>query len=501
MKKQTRIKYLYPNIKDERKYKWLENANFQYGILDYDITKLSLEEYQEKFGTNGNYDFWKKHSKKIWELETTTVQWSNEQVDELTNYLIENPLYLPYFIEHNGAGIIGRFIGQSFLFAESQKMPEKIGKGVWENQRINKEEYKKENFKAKYSLSLFLRVINHLLDAGINLDELYFVNLEENNTFHKMKNAHAWNANLLKNIKEQDYIRKDGHSFAQAEMKSILNYTNLNEFLDRVIQLTEIEHYIEFIEEGITMDPEAIVPFKGYHKMDMSYYKETGVVEVKDICKKIQEKLKKVSKETEITLSKEKLEEIENLKNLTLAGNYEVVIPRFKKFIEENEFLTPEQQSFLQELESILNKAGIQMNKARKTEEHTKKLEEVNQQLEELKRVNQELEESLSKSDERNRSLKKQLREYRREKETIRQETALKEKEYKEKITEMTSNNRMKTLKHLVTGFIFGAAVGCLACVPYCLNKKPLAKQVVEEEQEELKEMEIEETSKTYIKK
>ncbi len=455
MRQETRIKYLYPNINDERKYKWLENATLEFRMLDSDITKLSLEEYQEKLGQSDTYDTWKKSSRKIGDLETTTVKWDNETVHALATYLSENPLYLPYFIEHHAIDIIGRFIGQPYLFAEAQKLPEKCGRGIWPNQRMDKDHYKLENFKAKYTLSLFLETVDELLDLGVNLEELTFVNIEENNTYEKLTRASLWNEKILKNLKEEDYIRKDGYRISPQEMRNILGYTKLSEFLDRVIDLVETEYYIESTEEATMMNPKKIVPFQGYDKIDMSYYKETGTIEIKAVCQDIQQKLKKVKKETEEIWKKRMEERIEVLKQQASTAHDESIQSELERLYEEINALKEDRPESLTKPQRLSTE--------RVAEIHSEDIPKI--QEEEYKEKIKELEESLARIEERDRSLKRQLKEYRKE-----------EKELPEKTSSeadiLPTKKTMKPYKIFLTGAMFGAIVTSLAIGSFHLCKE-----------------------------
>lgn len=473
MAKEMKIEYLYPNINNEKKYKWLGNANFRQGILDYDIIQYSLEEYLkmtdqennryiDSFGkdiTNQenqkNYQIWKEHGQKIWNLSPTIIKWNQEIVHALANYLSKNPLYLPCFIEHNTADIIGHFIGQPFLLYDSQKTSSKYAPKLWENRKINREQYLTNNFEAKYNLSLLLAVLDELLDLGVNLEEYQFGNFDKNNTYNKLKKASPWNESLLKSLKEEDYIREDGYHFTQEELKNILSYKNLREFLDKVIELVETECYMEFIEEAITMDPKHIEPFKGYSKMSMSYYKETGVKEVENLCREMQEKMRKVSEKTE---------------SIWIQRRYEKLKKELESYILEEDYI-----KLLPEPENLYDIFHSDKGKIKKSSEEQK---ETSSSEENLKKQITVLEEKLEKAESEVEELKQQLQRYIKEggENPLKQGMDIPKEQLVSIISGLDAKTwqeklRKNRLLGFLTGFVAGVTIMSLALFPWNLNK------------------------------
>ncbi len=201
-----RIEYLFPNIENKRKLKWLENATFVRSAEDYEVVNFTLSEYLYRFRkeniqyTNGqnqyiteevnkeHYENWKKKSQSnIFDLDGETVRLDNSILSSLADHLAQNPLELPYFLEQNAINIIGLFLGERILFsnmrlASSFHYPEYE---LCHAQKISEEEYRRTNFEAKYKLSLFLSVIDELLKRGINLEEFSFVDLRDCSTYQE----------------------------------------------------------------------------------------------------------------------------------------------------------------------------------------------------------------------------------------------------------------------------------------------------------------------------
>lgn len=106
MENKVRVEYLFPNIDNERKYKWLANAQFSSVIpQDHEICRFSYEEYLDKYVYPANYVNgkgqniteevnkksyidWCNHSNiHIYELSYNNVKWDNSMTYQLALYL------------------------------------------------------------------------------------------------------------------------------------------------------------------------------------------------------------------------------------------------------------------------------------------------------------------------------------------------------------------------------------------------------------------------------
>lgn len=331
--KKINLEFLFPNIDNERKYKWLQNAPFTFTLKDTDIVSFDLEEFlyrtnQETVQYCDNqhrnitdekqkkmYETWREASpSNIFTLDKA-FRWDNSICHQLAVALEKNPLAIPHFIQDNAVAIVGRFLGQSILGTKIS-LSKKFGRQFFLNKKIDRRQYKLLNFEAKYSLSLYLSVLNELLDFGVNLQEYPFGNLEACNSYGQLGNSAAWNEypkRLLYDDMIEDYVRCDGQSFTKEELISYLNFDNLHEFLNTIMSLTEIEYNIEFINDAITIDPDQIMPINYFldgSPTDMSYFPKEKLVDIKTLCKKLQAKLKRVAQETEKKLIERKLKEL-----------------------------------------------------------------------------------------------------------------------------------------------------------------------------------------------
>lgn len=392
MEKKVRVEYLFPNINNDRKYKWLENAEFSpwLQVADPEIMQFSYEEYLDRYYredycfTNLNnqditeeinkesYMDWCNHEKqpRIYDLEDSMIKWDNIITRQLAIYLEKNPLMLPKFIQKHTIDIIGLFLGDYSLFTRLMAYKPQRNGNFWINHKESKNEYRHYNFSAKYKLSLFLSVLDNLLDLGVNLQEYQFSNLNKSNTYNKLDATIAWNEDIINNCGHEDYIRCDGQKITQVELLNYISFSNLSEFLDKVISLTEIEYYTSFIEEATTVDPSNILPIRHcFSSDDMSYFSKDNLVDIKMLCQKMQQKLKKVAKETEIMILKRKIMAIRDKMKEKESGNniddtlLALLISEIEKLYEElKKSSSVESKQAKDELDQLLKDYGLKLN-------------------------------------------------------------------------------------------------------------------------------------------
>ncbi len=326
----TRMKYLFPNIENKRKLKWLENATFVSGAEDHEIVNLSLEEYLHRFRrentsyndnnkditvevNNEHYANWKKRSQNnIFSLDGSGIRFDKEIVLSLAQHLASHPLEMPSFLEQNAINIIGLFLGENILYTNMALAPS-FGYTEYElchSQKISEEDYRRSNFEAKYKLSLFLGVIDELLKMGVNLEEFSFIDLRDCHTYQDTSSAPLWNKRLIETMDVSTYVRSDGQKFTREEMLSFINFSTLSEFLTCIMNLTEVEYYVNFIEESVTMNPSEAVALPSFHTKNFSFISSDKLVSIKELCISFQKRLKQLALETEVKILERKLEEL-----------------------------------------------------------------------------------------------------------------------------------------------------------------------------------------------
>lgn len=355
MKKNIRLEHLFPNIHNERKYKWLENALLSRVISDGEISDFTLEEYIDMMdcskttytnmqGEDVTEEVIKKHYQDwihspadfVYSLSSHPIEWNNDITEKLAVCLSKNPLALPNFLNTQASDIIGLFLGQRALLSSVRLTKSFHYDTFWKNQERSKDKYQWSNFDAKYKLSLFLSVLDNLLDLGVNLQEYQFRNLDCADSYHKLNSAGSWNELLRKmtiNL-ESDYVRYDGLKISKESLLEYMDFSDLQEFLDKVVSLTEIEYYIDFIDEAVTLDPNHILPETNSIRKMTDFPKE-NLVEIKTLCEKMKQKLKRVAFETETIICRRRIEDLEKM---TSEHTFETKVD-YDAFLEEIEKL------------------------------------------------------------------------------------------------------------------------------------------------------------------
>lgn len=326
----VRIEYLYADIDNERKLKWLENAKFLRVAEDYEVVDFSFEEYlfrlrkeMQKFTDSTgditlqkqqeSYENWKERSHSdIFSLDGSSIRWDNSIVHSLAIYLASHPLALPYFLEENAVNIAGLFLGESLL-ANSMALAPQFGYEefkLWEAQPISEKNYRARNFEAKYKLSLFLGVLDELLELGVNISEFSFVDLRKVNTFADTHQAPFWNEKLISTMNASTYRRCDGIKFEEKELLEFIQFQDIPTFLDSIMHLVDSEYYVHFMEEAVTMNPKSVVALPYFHTTNMDFIEKESLVEIKVLCEAIKNKLREVKHSSEIKVLKRKIEGI-----------------------------------------------------------------------------------------------------------------------------------------------------------------------------------------------
>ena len=181
------------------------------------------------------------------------------------------------------------------------------------DQQVSELTYKYLNFRAKYTLSLFLSVLDNLLDLGINLQEYKFTNLNKCTKYNQLNANVSWNEDIITSFKNPYFIRCDGLKITQTELFDYIDFSDLEGFLDKIVNLTEVEYYSNFIEDANTINPKKILPIEILSDLDdMAYFSKQFLMDIKILCREMQKKLKKVAQETEIMLLNRKITALEN---------------------------------------------------------------------------------------------------------------------------------------------------------------------------------------------
>ena len=326
----VRVEYLCTNIDNERKLKWLETAKFSRVAEDHEVVDFSFEEYLFRFrketqkftDSTGDitlrvqqekYKNWKERSQfSIFSLDGNSIRWDNSIIHSLAVYLASHPLAIPYFLEENAVNIVGLFLGESLL-VNSMALAPQFGYEefkLWEAQPISEKNYRARNFEAKYKLSLFLGVLDELLELGVNVSEFSFVDLRKVNTFIDTLQAPLWNEKLISTMNASTYRRCDGQNFEEKDLLGFIGFDDVSTFLDSVMRLVESEYYVHFIEEPVTMNPKAVVALPYFHTTNMDFLKKEDLVEIKGLCETLKNKLREVKYSSEIKVLKRKLEQL-----------------------------------------------------------------------------------------------------------------------------------------------------------------------------------------------
>lgn len=333
----NRVEFLFPNIKETRKLKWLENASFEKVLTDYDITHYTFEQFMEKYITDyctwiNLYEqdctkeyyqnFYKEFflsglKRKMYELDGEDVKWDNEKIRLLIETLNAHPLSIPRFLQENTIDIIGNFFG-----LRAMKTLGFYNSSLLVNQSQRNYIYKKSNLKAKYRLSLFMAVINGLLAKGINIGEYKFGDLDNKDSFFQLKKSSNWNEKLISAIDDKGYTRIDGQHFTRAQIIDFLQFDSILDFFDKVVALTNVEYYICFIEDAKMLDPNSIISLKEHCP---SLTPMGVMVPIEEECSKIKKKILEVMKISEYTVFDRHLKELADLiKNYVVETNFDV---------------------------------------------------------------------------------------------------------------------------------------------------------------------------------
>lgn len=380
----VRVEYLCANIENERKLKWLENAKWIRVAEDHEVVDLSFEEYlfrlrkeNEKYTDYQNeditfmkqqesYNHWKERSHwDIFSLDGSSIRWDNSIVHSLSTYLATHPLVLPYFLESNAINIVGLFLGESLLF-NSMALAPQFGYEefkLWEKQPISKKDYLSNNFEAKYKLSLFLGVLDELLDLGVNLSEFSFVDLRKVNTFEETAEAPFWNEKLISTIDDSSYRRCDGQTFGKQDLLGFILFHDLTSFLDSIMRLVDSEYYVQFIEEAVTMDPKKVVALPYFHTTSMDFIDRKDLVEIRGLCESLKEKIKRVASDSVTKVLYRKLEQIRAKVSKQEEKQTSALLKEIEALYQEIVFsMSKDQEQLLELLKRVLEENNLKFS-------------------------------------------------------------------------------------------------------------------------------------------
>ena len=181
--------------------------------------------------------------------------------------------------------------------------------------------YKKRNFESKYLLSIYLGILNELLDLGINLHEAKFTIIDFNSHYSDLMKNEFWNTTLLESFKKLastnpiEFKRCDGVTLSIESFIESFSFTDVYSFLEKVKFATQFEAYRYYIEEPLIIKPEYIDPFilKNFYKNnDLSSISKEELIHVNDLCHFIQEKILKIDFETKKNILMKKINQVSN---------------------------------------------------------------------------------------------------------------------------------------------------------------------------------------------
>ncbi|MDE5540067.1 MAG: hypothetical protein K2J20_06235, partial [Bacilli bacterium] len=348
MNNDIRLEYLFPN-KEKRAIENLFNARlayfYQHVIREKDVYNFTFEEFKKFLVFANREQISEEEFRKMYEiwsrgnvvdtlnLRTNRMNWDNSLTYKIAVALEQNPEQLPFFIESQAVSILGSFLGDDRLYEYSKEAyPNHEFK--FPSQKAC--DYLKDNFWGKYRLSLFLSVVDNLLDLGVNLEEFTFFHLLDAQCFRNAKNAGLWNKDIS-NLSDKPFRRGDGTVFSKSQLSEFLNFTNLSEFLDRIIALIDLEYQYTFIASDMTIDSSKIIPISNFESYDMSMFPQENLISVKTLCQNMKHKLKTVALNTECEIIRRRIDEIKKALEQKADENddYSLLLNRIKDLYSE----------------------------------------------------------------------------------------------------------------------------------------------------------------------
>ncbi len=252
-------------------------------------------------------------------------------IHEIANYLLKNPLLLTKFLECHAISIMDSLLqitkyttAPSYFETLSKEYFESYLDGHYRNVNepaIAEDLYKKRNFESKYLLSIYLGILNELLDLGINLHEAKFTIIDFNSHYSDLMKNEFWNTTLLESFKKLastnpiEFKRCDGVTLSIESFIESFSFTDVYNFLEKVKFATQFEAYRYCIEEPLIIKPEYIDPFilKNFYKNnDLSSISKEELIHVNDLCHSIQEKILKIDFETKKNILMKKINQVSN---------------------------------------------------------------------------------------------------------------------------------------------------------------------------------------------
>ncbi len=322
MEKNTRnfLEYLFPMIDDKRKYERLVHARIRPAVVRGDIRRilesriknsemgLTEDEYRIAYAPKYAYDpesFIEHFSQEdgIFLLQLT-VEWNDSLLDRLADFIAKNPTSLPFFLQYNVLSIFGLMLGNFCFFNEIYSILNTTSQQIWwKNSYNDLNKYAHLNFLGKYRLSLFLAVIDRLLERKINLGSFHFTMLDYSTTFENISHGQPWFETILDFIPEEGYQRLDGVVFSKEEVVELTSFDTLDGFLKSISKLVSKDHLYAY-NEGTMLDPKKIRPAKTEQKymnnqvLEDIYADEFPAdckVNIQECCEAYREKLKNVN--------------------------------------------------------------------------------------------------------------------------------------------------------------------------------------------------------------
>ncbi len=238
------LKILYPHIDDDSLSHY-EKMDFELPNVKA-VFKFTLEEYGKYYEPHQNKtiqerEYYKNYldatDKKLVMhniLYSTPWQyWDDDLTRKLAEYMKKYPYCLPYFIQNNAIGIVQDFFCLPLYGAEyyGKYFDTKFRDGF-------SNEYEVTLKRAKKCLSIFIDIIDELLDLDVNLGELTFKDYDGSCNYASMDDLPFWNEKISSKFKN-GYTRLDGMFFPQDEMMKYFSFVDLNGFLTTIVKLTK----------------------------------------------------------------------------------------------------------------------------------------------------------------------------------------------------------------------------------------------------------------------
>lgn len=459
-KTRNRIEYLYPMYTSESYKKWILFATIPImeSVKDCEWLTFTYEEYLNTFEniTEESYEIYKESYKVEYQkwldgkinhrlLIFNSGEAENfcpKIIQAISSYLCKQPLLLTKFLEKHAISIMDSLLQiTSFpigIIETPSIQQEHFEKYLNEKynesnlNQLNEISYKRDNFEAKYLLSIYLGVLNSLLDMGVNLHEAKFTTFDFESSYSDLIQNKDWNTLLLtqfKNAKQtglNHLIRLDGFQLPIDVFIDAFSFTDVSSFLEKVKMIMQYENYRYYMGEPLMVKPECINREnfkKGFAQGNIHDIEKENLVHIDELCLSIQNKLLSVNFKTKKNILFSKInqiniEEIQDFFTEELVDNilkdddfFDSVLSLLDTFInEEKPKVTGEKQDIITVLQTLENLLKTYYNKDFFITE--KKEVDITQNIEELTKKVEKLNDCINTQEEKIRRIQEQFENY-----------------------------------------------------------------------------------------